>query len=82
MLSKFILFSQIVFSCIFCADIGQKKVSILDEYISRDDGHFKWHVESEMSFKTLTGNQAHVLNVTSQKWLDESKWKGQNGALW
>ena len=54
----------------------------LDEYISFDDGHFKWHEDKDLKFTTALGGTAHVLNVTSQKWLDESYAKGPTGAVW
>ena len=55
----------------------------MDEYISKDDGYFKWHVEPEKLIKkSLFGNQVHILNVTSQKWMDESRYSGPDGAVW
>lgn len=45
----------------------------LDEYINKPEEVYKWVEYSNASFKTLFGGTAHVLNVTSQTWLDESK---------
>ena len=52
-----------------------------DEYINKDDPHYKWF-ETGVTFKTTFGGTAHMLNVTSQKWLDESRAYGPDGALW
>lgn len=46
----------------------------LDDYVNEPDSHYKWSV---MDY-TLSGSDfngdfvGHVLNMTSQKWLDES----------
>lgn len=50
--------------CLFA--FGQAfEITPLDEYVSFDDGHLKWHEEKHLEFKTLLGATAHVLNVTS-----------------
>eukprot|EP01065_Artemidia_motanka_P051275 TRINITY_DN89_c0_g3_i2.p1 TRINITY_DN89_c0_g3~~TRINITY_DN89_c0_g3_i2.p1 ORF type:complete len:510 (+),score=210.59 TRINITY_DN89_c0_g3_i2:70-1599(+) len=53
----------------------------LDDYVSKDDGYFKWHATNQ-TVKMLSGATGHIINVTSQKWLDESRAVGPNGALW
>jgi hypothetical protein len=35
-----------------------------DEYINKDDPHYKWF-ETGVTFKTTFGGTAHMLNVTS-----------------
>jgi PhoPQ-activated pathogenicity-related protein len=54
----------------------------LDDYINKPDSHYKW-VDTGVTFNTIFGGKAYVLNVTSQQWLDESKGyvlTGKNGA--
>ena len=45
----------------------------LDEYINKPEEVYKWVEYADASFKTLFGGTAHVLNVTSQTWLDSSR---------
>jgi hypothetical protein len=54
----------------------------LDEYVSAEDPNYNWYEVENSTFKSLWGGTGHVLNVTSQKWLDEDKVKGPDGALW
>ena len=44
----------------------------LDDYVSKDEEVFAWFDKHE-GFTTAWGGQAHVLNVTSQTWMDESR---------
>jgi PhoPQ-activated pathogenicity-related protein len=53
-----------------------------DEYVSAIDENYGWYEVENSTFKSLWGGTGHVLNVTSQKWLDESKVYGPDGALW
>eukprot|EP01065_Artemidia_motanka_P051274 TRINITY_DN89_c0_g3_i1.p2 TRINITY_DN89_c0_g3~~TRINITY_DN89_c0_g3_i1.p2 ORF type:complete len:534 (+),score=180.00 TRINITY_DN89_c0_g3_i1:72-1604(+) len=53
----------------------------LDDYVNRDDGEFKW-TDTKHTITMLSGATGHLLNVTSQKWLNESIVTGPNGALW
>ena len=54
----------------------------LDEYVSAEDPNFQWHEVENTTFSTLWGGTGHVLNVTSQKWLDKSKVHGPDGDIW
>eukprot|EP01059_Diplonema_ambulator_P000103 TRINITY_DN10088_c0_g1_i1.p1 TRINITY_DN10088_c0_g1~~TRINITY_DN10088_c0_g1_i1.p1 ORF type:complete len:509 (+),score=198.80 TRINITY_DN10088_c0_g1_i1:51-1577(+) len=53
----------------------------LDDYLNNDDGEFKWY-DTGARITTDLGGTGYVLNVTSQKWLDETKAVGPDGALW
>ena len=54
----------------------------LDDYVSQEDPNYKWRAVPELTFKSFFGGTGHVLNVTSQQWLDESKVSGPDGSLW
>ena len=56
--------------------------SVLDDYLSKPEPIFNWRHIPELSFKTLNGNQAYVLNVTSLEYLDTSKVYGPKGSKW
>jgi len=53
----------------------------LDDYVSAVDDNYQWH-DTHDSFETLTGGRAHMINVTSQKWLETTKAAGPDGDLW
>jgi len=56
------------------------ETTALDDYVSRPDPHYQWRdTGSRVNMIHGTG---HVLNVTSQKWLDESRAVGPTGAVW
>ena len=56
----------------------------LNAYINAPEPDFAWYEVPNSSFTTLFGGQAHVLNVTSQRWLEASKASGPgpDGELW
>ena len=54
----------------------------LNDYVNAVEPEYGWYEVSNSSFTTLFGGQAHVLNVTSQRWLESSKASGPNGELW
>ena len=57
-------------------DIKQRYSSTglpLDEYINKPEDVYGWKEYANATFKTVFGGTAHVLNVTSQTWLDASK---------
>lgn len=56
--------------------------NVLDDYVAKDEEVYNWYQETNGTFKTPWGNTAHILNVTSQTWLDESKARGPRGAVW
>ena len=58
------------------------RADILSDYISRPDDNYGWFEKEDLSFKTIWGNTARVLNVTSQQWLDESKAAAPGGSIW
>jgi len=53
----------------------------LDDYVSKDDGYFSWF-DTNQTVKMLSGATGYLLNVTSQKWMNESVATGPNGAIW
>jgi len=53
----------------------------LDDYVNKPDSNYKWH-DTAARVKLISGGTGHVLNLTSQQWLDESKAVGPNGAIW
>ena len=56
--------------------------NVLDDYVAKEESVYNWYKEANGTFTTLWGNTAHILNVTSQTWLDESKARGPRGAVW
>lgn len=60
---------------------GRALSTPLDDYVSKPDPNYGWK-DTGARVKLLFGGTAHILNVTSQQWLDESKAVGPNGALW
>ena len=84
----FISIDLLVLSCVFLVtashandihslgDIKQRYSSTglpLDEYINKPEDVYGWKEYANATFKTVFGGTAHVLNVTSQTWLDASK---------
>ena len=60
--------------------LGIVYADVISDYVSEPDENYEWHKVKQ--FRTLWGSTAHVLNVTSQKWMDESRGYGLRGALW
>ena len=58
------------------------RADVLSEYVEGPEESFSWFEEEDLKFKTTRGNTAHVLNVTSLKWMDESRAYGPRGAIW
>jgi PhoPQ-activated pathogenicity-related protein len=54
----------------------------LTDYVTAPDANYNWFEESDKGFKTLWGNTARILNVTSQQWMDETKAQAPGGAIW
>ena len=74
------MFNLIIACCL--SQVACIKSSALDDYLSKPEPVFEWEHIPELSFKTLNGNQAHVLNVTSLEYLDQSKVYGPKGSKW
>ena len=54
-----------------------------DAYLERPEPDFAWRDTGvNITGPLLFGGVARILNVTSQRWLDESRAIGPNGALW
>ena len=51
----------------------------LDDYVSKPDAHYKWNDTGAVVKNLIFGASAHILNVTSQQWLDTTKAIGPNG---
>ena len=76
--------TQSLVSALVCAAALLPALSLatpLDDYVSAPDENYQWH-DTNATFKTLLGGKAHVLNVTSQKWLDVTQAHGPDGDLW
>ena len=58
-----------------------EKMNSFDEYINKIEPDFKWR-DTGVTQRTLLGSKVHVLNVTSLKWLDETKQSGPWGTIW
>lgn len=54
----------------------------IDDYVNRVEPVYKWEHLKNATFTSALGNTVHVLNVTSLEWLDVSRARGVNGALW
>lgn len=65
MLAKVLL--MLALDCVRTAD-----ATPLDEYVGAPSPHYAWH-DTGVRIKTLFGGVGHVLNVTSQQWLDSSR---------
>jgi len=72
---------------LLCAIIGvvvsDNTTRPIDEYVSAPEKVYKWEHLKNATFRTpIWGSTVHVLNVTSLEWLDVTKAKGENGAIW
>ena len=56
--------------------------TVLDDYLAKPEEVFNWHEVPKLSFETLSGNTAHILNVTSLEYLDISKVYSPKGSVW
>ena len=54
----------------------------LDDYVSKPEPVYAFFDTGATVKPTLSTSTAHILNVTSLKWLDESRASGPNGAIW
>jgi hypothetical protein len=61
-----------VFKALFML-VSTVSAYILSDYVAAPEENFNWFEESDQSFKTLWGNTARILNVTSLKWMDETR---------
>ena len=61
---------------------GAAITDALDEYVSKEDPHYNWRFLEDHTVHTIFGGKAYALNVTSQKWLNETYAYGPTGALW
>jgi len=57
-------------------------MSALDDYVAKEEEVYQWKELETHRFKSLLGGDGYTLNVTSQKWLNESIVSGPDGALW
>jgi hypothetical protein len=74
------IIKTIIALCLY--EVASIKSSVLDDYLAKPEPVFNWEHIPELAFKTLNGNQAHVLNVTSLEYLDDSKVYGPKGSKW
>ena len=55
----------------------------IDDYVSKADPHYGWYDTGVKVTGMLFGGTAHILNVTSQQWLDPSRAVGPHGhSIW
>ena len=54
----------------------------LDDYINKPEPDFAWRDTGKVVWPLAFGGKAHMLNVTSLRWLDESRAATPNGAVW
>lgn len=54
----------------------------LDDYVSKPEPDFSWRDTGDTVWPLVFGGKAHILNVTSLRWMDESRAYSPNGALW
>jgi len=54
----------------------------LDDYVSKPEPDFAWRDTGDTVWPLLFGGKAYILNVTSLRWMDESRAYSPNGALW
>ena len=72
------LFVHII--CVTCT-LGIES-TVMDDYLAEPEAVFSWQEVPELSFQTLAGNTAHILNVTSLEYLDTSKVYSPKGSVW
>ena len=74
---------NLIIKLILIISVALAEVStIMDEYLAKEESVFKWRHLSHLDFKTMHGNQAFVLNVTSLEYLDTSKVSSPKGSVW
>ena len=79
MLSKYLSLLFVIIGVAVCDNTTRP----IDDYVSAEEKVYGWKYLKEATFKTPTwGSTIHVLNVTSLEWLDVTKAKGENGAIW
>lgn len=54
----------------------------LDDYVSKPEPVFGWVDTGLRVTGMLSGGTAHILNVTSLQWMDETRAVGPQGAVW
>jgi PhoPQ-activated pathogenicity-related protein len=54
----------------------------LDDYVNKPDSNYAWFDTKQTVTGMAFGGVGHVLNVTSQQWLDASFARGPYGAVW
>ena len=76
--------SKLVLSTILLLNLALAKVdvgTILNDYMNTDEPDFKWN-DTGHSFPTLTGGTAHMIEVTSLKWLNDTIYTAAGGHVW
>ena len=56
-----------------CAFLSAGTATPLDDYVSKPEPDFAWRDTGKTVWPLAFGGRAHLLNVTSLAWLDESK---------
>jgi len=79
LLSLIILASSCLAQQSFLQEVKIDYTQPLNDYINAEDNHFKWH-DTGVTFKTLKGGKAHVINVTSIQWFDDELYKVSGGS--
>lgn len=81
---KSLFLSSLIFLNIVVSAQNADKIdvgTILQDYIDLPEPDYKWH-DTGITFTTLFGGQAHVLNVTSLKWLNDTIYTAYGGHVW
>jgi PhoPQ-activated pathogenicity-related protein len=65
-----------------CALLSVARADVLSDYVAAPEEVYDWFEYTNLTFTTNWGNTGRVLNVTTQKWMDESRAAGPRGAIW
>jgi PhoPQ-activated pathogenicity-related protein len=60
---------------------SKEEMNALDTYVSKADENYKWR-DTGARVKMLSGGVGHVLNVTSQQWLDKTRAAVEGSDIW
>ena len=87
MINKYLAFAMLGCRALKVAELetdpSKLDHSIIDEFMEREEPDYGWFEIPNSARKSLHGNQIHFLNVTSQRWLNDSMVQGPGGdSVW
>lgn len=67
---------------IICCILSAISADVISDYVNQPEEVYNWVYEKDQTFRTYWDSTAHVLNVTSLTWMDETRGKCPGGAVW